>query len=167
MSPYERHYIAESETDAGSLRAAAAALLLIVAFAVFGYVAPSDPRIARLTPCAVLSEQQVSDVFGQPMRLMPTSGAVCHYVATNGADQSSLFVVARADVAFPLARGDDIALSGVGDAALLTSDALYVRSHAHAYKLIVAPQSPHESSGTGELLRLAAMMGDRTVARSR
>jgi hypothetical protein len=168
MSPYERYHIPEAETAAESKRSVAAALLLIALFALFAYVAPNDPtKVLSHAPCSVVSEQQVSDVLGTPMRLLPTSGAVCQYASTSGEPAPTLFVIARSNPNLPEAGATNIPLSGIGDAAILAADALYVRFGARSYKFTMAPQAPHDAATSGEELRLAAMMTRPLLARSR
>jgi hypothetical protein len=168
MTPYERYYIPEAEGAAESKRALIAAFVLLALFALFAYVAPHDPtKVLSRVPCAVVSEQQVSDVLGAPMRLLPTSGTVCQYASTSGESTPALFVIARSNPNLPVAGATNVPLTGIGDAAILASDALYVRYGARSYKFTMAPQSPNDASTSGEELRLAAMMTRPTVAQSR
>lgn len=43
----------------------------------------------------MLPETEISAVMGSQMRLMPTTGNLCHYVATQGNAERSVMVVAH------------------------------------------------------------------------
>jgi hypothetical protein len=140
--------------------------LLVVLFSVFIFGPRHDPtKVVAGVPCSVLSEQQISEVLGTQMRLMPTTGTVCQYVATTS-EPRSLFVIARHDSLFPasaLQRGTLI--NGLGDAAVLADNAMYVRYGPRSYVFHVTPTS--DASSSGEELRLAMMMHRPLVAQNR
>jgi hypothetical protein len=149
-------------------RAVAATILLVVLFSVFIFGPRHDPtKVVAGVPCSVLSEQQISEVLGTQMRLMPTTGTVCQYVATTS-EPRSLFVIARHDALFPAtALRTGTLINGLGDAAVLADNAMYVRYGPRSYVFHVAPTTMSDASSTGEELRLAMMMHRPLVAQNR
>jgi hypothetical protein len=71
------------------------AIILVIA-AAFAFAPPRDPsKVIPGVACSVLSETEVGTVLGTPVRLVPTTGTVCRYVATDGSTERSAIVVAR------------------------------------------------------------------------
>jgi len=150
-------------------RAAIATAILIALFAVLAFAAPfqHDPaKVVAGVPCSVLSEDDISAVLGEPMRLMPTSGTVCQYVATGAGTSRALFVIAHHDASLPVAMtGDSVTVPGLGDAAIRSAHALYVRYGSHSYTFDIVPQSANDAPPFAKELRLAKMMHRQMIAR--
>jgi hypothetical protein len=148
-------------------RAVAATVLLIALFSIFVFGPRHDPtKVVAGVPCSVLSEEQISDVLGAPMRMLPTSGTVCQYVATTSGSRS-LFVIARHDSLFPAsAMRSGTVIHGLGDGAVLAGNTMYVRYGARSYVFHVVPSTPNDT-GAGEELRLATLMHRPLVAQNR
>ena len=92
MSPFLQD---ESLEKLDFARASVALLLLVGLFALLAMMPKRDPtKVVAGIPCSIVSESQVGDVFGMRMRLMPTEGTICHYVAANTSQQADLFVIA-------------------------------------------------------------------------
>jgi hypothetical protein len=167
MSP--SNFLSHGERPAGFeiQRAVAATVLLVALFSVFVFGPRHDPtKVVAGVPCSVLSEEQISDVLGAPMRLMPTSGTVCQYVATTTGSRS-LFVIARHDSLFPVsAMRSGTIIHGLGDGAVLADNTMYVRYGPRAYVFHIVPSTPNDT-GTGEELRLATLMHRPLVAQNR
>jgi hypothetical protein len=144
-----------------------ASLAIFVAlFAMFVFAPPRDPtKVVPGIPCSVLSENDISAVLGAPMRLMPTSGAICQYVATTSA-APSLFVVARRDARTP-AEPDTVQVEGLGGTAVRYANTLYVRYGAHAYTFAVVPQATPDAGAFGKELQLARLLHRATIAQNR
>src|SRR6202790_1220997 len=85
--------------DASSKRRAAGAIAPILASCARLAFAPrtDTTKVVSGAPCSIVSEDRISAVLGAPMRLMPTTGSVCHYVATGAGSASALFVIARSE----------------------------------------------------------------------
>ena len=144
-----------------------ASLAIFVAlFAMFAFAPPRDPtKVVPGIPCSVLSENDISAVLGAPMRLMPTSGSICQYVATTyGAP--SLFVVARHDPRTP-AEPDTVPVDGLGGPAVRYANTLYVRYGAHAYTFAVVPQLTPKTDTFGKEIQLARLLHRATLAQNR
>ncbi|GAC1615233.1 MAG: hypothetical protein NVS4B13_09660 [Candidatus Elarobacter sp.] len=150
-------------------RAALATVTLVALFSFFAFAPPRDPtKVVAGVPCSVLSEEDISAVLGTQMRLMPTTGTVCHYVSTGAGASRALFVIARHDASMPKATaGDSAEVSGVGDAAMLSSNALYVRYGSRSYTFDVVPQSPDDARVGTQELRLAKMARRPAIAQNR
>ena len=138
----------------------------VALFAMFAFAPPRDPsKVVAGIPCSVLSENDISAVLGTPMRLMPTSGAICQYVSmTSGAP--SLFVVARHDSHIP-AEPDTVAVDGLGGTAVRFANTLYVRYGAHAYTFAVVPQATPNGRAYGQELALARLLHRAMIAQNR
>jgi hypothetical protein len=97
MSSFESVNVLARDDERHPVRRAAVAIALLAIFGVlFLFAPPADPsKVVAGLPCSVLSENAISAVFGTTMRLMPTSGTVCHYVATQTSSDVSLFVIAH------------------------------------------------------------------------
>jgi hypothetical protein len=93
MFAYHEFYDGRS-SSIGRAAGAIAAILALCALLAF---APrhDTTKVVGGAQCSILSEDQISAVLGTPMRLMPTTGAVCHYVSTETGGASALFVIAR------------------------------------------------------------------------
>ncbi|HEY0382080.1 MAG TPA: hypothetical protein VGC72_07770 [Candidatus Elarobacter sp.] len=113
----------------------------------------------------MLSENDISAVLGTPMRLMPTSGAICQYVSTTSG-APSLFVVARHDSRIP-AEPDTVAVDGLGGTAVRFANTLYVRYGAHAYTFAVVPQVTPNGRAFGQELALARLLHHAMIAQNR
>jgi hypothetical protein len=100
------------------------------------------------------------------MRLMPTSGAICRYVATSASGAPSLFVVARRDPRTP-AEPDTVPVDGLGGAAVRYANTLYVRYGAHAYTFAVVPQLTRDEKAFGKELQLARLLHRAMIAQNR
>ena len=150
-------------------RAVAAIAIFVALFSVLAFAHPHDQtKVVAGIPCSVLSEQDISAVLGTNMRLMPTSGTICQYVATSGGTSRTLFVVARHDATVPPSMvADGIPVHGVGDAALRTPNAVYVRYGSRSYTFDVIPRSPTDALPIGQELRLAKMMHRPMIAQNR
>jgi hypothetical protein len=138
----------------------------VALLALFAFAPPRDPtKVVPGIPCSVLSENEISAVLGSPMRLMPTSGAVCHYVAmTSGAP--SLFVVARHDPRTP-AEPDTVPIDGLGGVAAHYGNTLFVRYGTHAYTFAVVPQLTPDARVFAQELQLARLLHRSTIAQNR
>jgi hypothetical protein len=167
MSAFEP--IPKPESPSEIKRAALATAILIALFAVLAFAPPfkhDATKVIAGVPCSVLSEEDISAVLGEPMRLMPTSGTVCQYVATGAGTSRALFVVARHDASPPLEMTQgSVAVPGLGDSALRTANALYVRYGSRSYTFDIVPQSPNAAPPFAAELRLAKMMHRDMVAR--
>ena len=100
--------------------------------------------------------------------MMPTSGTICQYVSTGTGASRTLFVIARHDASVPasIAR-DSVSVTNVGDAAMRSPNAVYVRYGTHAYTFDIVPSSPSDPPHTAEELRLARMMHRPMIAQNR
>lgn len=158
------------DDPAETRKAVVATGILIALFALLAFTPHHDPtKVAAGIPCSVLSESAIGSVLGTQYQLMPTSGTTCQYVATDAGTHRSLIVVARHDTSTPAAPpGEDgTPVNGVGDAAVRTADALYVRNGSHWYGFIIVP---HDATGTAayaDELRLARLMSRTAVAQNR
>jgi hypothetical protein len=150
-------------------RAAAATFVLLGLVALFTFAAPRDPtKVVAGLPCSVLSEASVSATFDTEMRLMPTTGTVCHYVATGNGSSRSLFVTARGGTSLPPSTAQDSAeVHGIGDAAVRTENALYARYGSRSYAFAVVPHGTKEAETLAEEVRLAKMVRPAMVAQNR
>jgi hypothetical protein len=145
--------------------AAIAALCALLAFAP-----RHDPtKVVRGMPCSILSEAAIGAALGSPMLLMPTSGAVCRYVATGGSGTApTLFVIARHDPSVPASIAQDgVPVSGVGDGAVQSANGLYVRYGARSYTFIVVPQAAGDLGPPASELRLAKLANRPMIAQNR
>jgi hypothetical protein len=149
-------------------RAAIAIAILVALFSLLAFARPHDPtKVVSGTPCSVLSERDISSVLGTEMRLMPTSGTICQYVSTGAGASRTLFVIARHDAAIPvLIARESVAVPNVGDAAMRSPNAVYVRYGAHSYTFDIVPASPSDPAHTAEELRLAKMMHRPMIAQN-
>jgi hypothetical protein len=145
----------------------ASVAIFVALFAMFAFAPPRDPtKVVPGIPCSVLSENDISAVLGAQMRLMPTSGAICQYVATAASGAPSLFVVARRDPRTP-AEPDAVAVDGLGGPAVHYANTLYVRYGAHAYTFAVVPQVTSDEHAFGKELQLARLLHRATIAQNR
>jgi len=141
--------------------------IFVAFFGMFAMAPPRDPtKVVPGIPCSVLSERDISAVLGAPMRLMPTSGAICQYVATTTSGASSLFVVARHDGRVP-AEPDTIPIEGLGGRAVRYANTLYVRYGTHAYTFAVVPQLARDEHAFDKELQLARLLHRATLAQNR
>ncbi|MEA2719616.1 MAG: hypothetical protein QOJ39_1480 [Candidatus Eremiobacteraeota bacterium] len=102
------------------------------------------------------------------MRLMPSSGTICQYVSTGAGTSRTLFIVARQAASVPAAmQHDGTPVQGVGDAAMRSRNAVYVRYGKHSYTFDVVPDSSTAARATTEELRLAKMMHRPLIAQNR
>ena len=125
-------------------------------------------KVVSGLPCSVLSEAEISAALGAPMLMMPTSGAVCHYVSTGNTGAPALFVVARHDTAIPASIAQDgVAVHGVCDAAMRSPSGLYVRYGARAYTFIIVPQGSNDVRPIADELRLAKLVRRPMIAQNR
>lgn len=150
-------------------RAVAAIAILVALFSLLAFARPHDPtKVVSGVPCSVLSERDISAVLETEMRLMPTSGTICQYVSTGTASSRTLFVIARHDTTVPasIAR-ESVSVPHVGDAAMRSPNAVYVRYGTHAYTFDIVPASPNDRPHTAEELRLARMMHRPMIAQNR
>jgi hypothetical protein len=149
------------------LKAAAASLALLIAlFAVFAFASPRDPtKVVAGLPCSILSEEQISGVLGTPMRLMPSSGAVCQYASTESGVERRLFVVARHETSLPGPARDVVTLHGIGDAAIRSENGTYVRFGDRAFAFTIVPRAVAGANDAEHELRLATMVRRPLVAR--
>jgi hypothetical protein len=149
-------------------RTIAATVLLVAVFSIFVFGPRHDPtKVVAGVPCSVLSEEQIGDVLGAQMRLLPTTGTVCQYVSTTSGSRS-LFVIARHDSLFPAsAMRSGTVIHGLGDGAVLADNAMYVRYGARSYVFHVVPTTSDAAATTGEELRLAMLMHRPLVAQNR
>jgi hypothetical protein len=136
------------------LRASAALLLLVGLFALLALLPKRDPtKVVSELPCSVVTETQVGDVFGTRMRLMPTEGTICHYVAANTSQQDDLFV---------------IALTEGGASAAPRTDAqpapVFVRRGARTYEFVAVPNGLDAISAMSREHRLASLVTRRELA---
>ncbi len=98
---YERNY---SEPYVGpnvpySTQGLAIIAIIVAVVAAFAFAPPRDPsKVIPGVACSVLSETEISAVVGTPMRLSPTTGTVCRYVATQSDKERSVMVIARREV---------------------------------------------------------------------
>jgi hypothetical protein len=164
------HYAVHEEPDPTEIkRAALATAVLIGLFSLFAFAAPHDPtKVVAGIPCSVLSEDDVSAVLGTRMRLMPTTGTICHYVSTGDGASRALFVVARLEPSVPSSlMSDATPVSGLGDAAVRTASTLYVRYGSQSYAFTVVPSSPNDAPHIAEELRLAKIVHRPMIARNR
>ena len=140
--------------------------IFVALFGMFAFAPPRDPtKVVPGIPCSVLSENDISAVLGAPMRLMPTSGSICQYVATTSG-APSLFVVARRDPRTP-AEPDTVPVDGLGGAAVRYANTLYVRYGAHAYTFAVVPQLAQDEHAFGKELQLARLLHRAMIAQNR
>ena len=145
----------------------ASVAIFVALFAMFAFAPPRDPtKVVPGIPCSVLSENDISTVLGAPMRLMPTSGAICQYVATTTSGAPSLFVVARRDPRTP-AEPDTVHVDGLGGAAVRYANTLYVRYGAHAYTFAVVPQLARDDGAFGKEVQLARLLHHALIAQNR
>jgi hypothetical protein len=158
------------EPDASETKRAAAALAILVAvFSVLAFAHPHDQtKVVAGIPCSVLSERDISSVLRTEMRLMPSSGTICQYVSTGNGSSRTLFVIARHDATLPAsAARDSVSVPNVGDAAMRSPNAVYVRYGTRSYAFDIVPSSPTDTSHTAEELRLAKMMRRPMIAQNR
>ena len=142
MLPLFSTYPAPERHD--SVRATAAILLLIGLFALLAVLPKRDPtKVVSSLRCSIVSESQVSQVFGIRMRLMPTEGDVCHYVASNTSQQADLFVVALHDGA-----------PAVSSRALR---AVFVQRGSRRFEFVVVPEGLPAAAVVARERRLAAV----------
>lgn len=141
------------QADAADLTRAGVCVAITLAVAGFFAAAPPrDPsKVVSGLPCSVLSEQAIGNALGTTVQLMPTSGTVCQYVATEGDVPRSVFVVAHRDSASP-------------SAASSSGGSLSVRSGAHAYTVTIVQPSSDPQQIRADELRLARMMPHAVVA---
>jgi hypothetical protein len=150
-------------------RALIATGIIVALFAVLAFTAPRDPsRIVQGLPCSIVSEAQASAALGTQMRLMPTAGGVCQYVSVGDGSSRTLVVSASStDRVARIAQAPDASeVTGVGDAAIRSQDALYVRYGTRSYRFSVAPQTSSAASLADEV-HVAKLVQPSLVARSR
>jgi len=71
------------------------AIILAILLTIW-FAPPRDPsKVVPGISCSVVSETQISAVMGTDMQLLPTSGSLCRYVATNSDVERSVIVVAH------------------------------------------------------------------------
>ena len=98
---YERNY---AEPYVGpevpySTQGLAIIAIIVAVLAAFAFAPPRDPsKVIPGLACSVLSETEISAVVGTPMRLSPTTGTACRYMATEGNTERSVMVIAHRDV---------------------------------------------------------------------
>jgi hypothetical protein len=69
--------------------------IILVIVAAFAFVPARDPsKVIPGVACSVMSETEIAAVVGSPVRLSPTTGTVCRYVATAGNTERSVLVIA-------------------------------------------------------------------------
>ncbi|HEY0395397.1 MAG TPA: hypothetical protein VGD01_12945 [Candidatus Elarobacter sp.] len=164
-SPYN---ISTATSPTERKRAAVAVVLMLILFGALAFVAPHDPtKVVSGLPCSVLSEEQIGEVLGTPMRLMPASstGTVCRYVPTSSTGAHSLFVIARHASDRPTLAVAGTPLPGIGDEAIAGTDATYVRYGRHWYAFILVPRAADDRTAPALEQRLATMMHRPMIAR--
>jgi hypothetical protein len=98
---YERNY---SEPYVGpqvpySTQGLAVITIIVAMLAAFAFVPARDPsKVIPGVACSVLSETEISSVVGTPVRLSPTTGTLCRYVATEASNERSVMVIATREV---------------------------------------------------------------------
>lgn len=164
MSSFPHHARPEPERRTELRQAAAATAALLVLFSVFAFAPRRDAsKVVAGVPCSILSEQQISETLGTPMRLMPTSGTICQYVSTGGAERT-LFVVAR-HAALPPDAARGVAVRGIGDGAIRVAGTTYVRYGPRWFALIAIPQAGGIASAFAVEMRLAKRIDRPLIAR--
>jgi hypothetical protein len=164
-SPYN---ISVATSPVERKRAAIALVLLLLLFGALAFVAPHDPtKVVSGLPCSVLSEEQIGEVLGTQMRLMPASstGTVCRYVPTASTGAHTLFVIARHASERPALSVAGTPLPRIGDEAIAGTDATYVRYGPHWYAFILVPRAAADRSAPALEQRLATMMHRPMIAR--
>ncbi|MGH7715258.1 MAG: hypothetical protein ACREML_04595, partial [Vulcanimicrobiaceae bacterium] len=82
-----------------STQGLAAVAIILAIMAAFAFIPARDPsKVIPGIACSVISETAISAVLGAPVRLSPTTGSVCRYVATEGDEARSVFVIAHPEV---------------------------------------------------------------------
>jgi len=67
--------------------------------AAFAFAPARDPsKVIPGVACSVLSESEIANVVGTPVRLSPTTGTVCRYVATESDKERAVTVIARREI---------------------------------------------------------------------
>jgi len=140
--------------DRTHLRRALAALALFAGFvALFAFAPPDDPtKVVAGLPCSVLSENEVAGVVGTPMRLMPTSGAICHYLPSQTESDAAVFVVAH----------HDASLSG-----RLPNGAVAVHAGPYVYTIAVVGRDAARPAPSDAAQRLAKLVQRPIIAANR
>jgi hypothetical protein len=158
------------ESEPGDVkRATVATFVLLALIALFTFAVPRDPtKVVTGLPCSVLSEASVSAAFDTEMRLMPTTGTVCRYVATGGGSSRSLVVIARGGTSLPPATAQgSVALHGIGDAAVRIQNVLYARYGSRSYEFAIVPHAASDAEALAEEVRVAQMVHPAMVAENR
>jgi hypothetical protein len=94
---YSDAYVAPNVPYSTQGIAVIAIILAIVG--VFAFVPARDPsKVIPGVACSVMSETEIGAVIGSPVRLSPTTGTVCRYVATEGDNERSVLVIASREV---------------------------------------------------------------------
>jgi hypothetical protein len=151
MSPFHQD---ESLEKLDFLRASVALLLLAGLFALLAMMPKRDPtKVVAGVPCSIVSESQVGDVFGMRMRLMPTEGTICHYVAANTSQQADLFVIATPSLDQP------------SDAVLRVKPApAFARRGGLRYEFVAMPEGADAATAVARERRLAAFVTRKELA---
>jgi hypothetical protein len=104
--------------------------LVLVVLAAFALAPSRDPsKTIPGIPCSVLSETEISGVVGTPVRLVPTTGTTCRYVALN--DEASRSVVVTANRAHP--RGYHVTvIAPKSDPSVVTQEETRLAGLIHA-----------------------------------
>lgn len=86
---YERY----SEDVPPMSQALAVIAILLLITGVFAFGPRRDPsKVVAGIPCSVLSETEIGAIIGTPMRLVPTTGTTCEYVATTSGMEHAVFI---------------------------------------------------------------------------
>ena len=73
--------------------------IILAVVGAFAFVPARDPsKVIPGVACSVMSETEIGAVMGSPVRLSPTTGTVCRYVATEGDQERSVLVIAHREV---------------------------------------------------------------------
>ena len=143
-------YLESEDTRSKAQRALAAAALLVAFGALFVFAPADDPtKVVANMPCSILSERDIGSVVGAPVRLMPTSGTICHYVPTGDAGSTAVFVVAHRDATMPV----HVPQNGVA-----------LRSSGHVYTIVVVPRNPPMAMTNADAQRLAKIVQHPQIA---
>jgi hypothetical protein len=166
MFAYHEFYDGRS-SSIGRAAGVIAAILALCALLAF---APrhDTTKVVGGAPCSILSEDQISTAMGTPMRLMPTTGTVCHYVATGTGGASALLVIARREPPASAALvHDTVPVRGVGDAAVRSTTGLDVRYGSHWYAFTIVPNAAGDPTPLREEIRLAKLVHRQVIAQNR
>jgi hypothetical protein len=148
LQPYYYEHAPQERED--FVGAALAIALLVGLFLLLALAPPRDPaKLLAGVPCSILSESQISSVYGTTMRLRPTDGSVCQYVSTDGQKQAMLFVVARHDDGTPSTQPN--------------TQALTLRHHGRAYTLIAIGDPEHAKLAQFREQQLALLVEGRVA----